>query len=180
MRVVFLNDVEGIANAGEIKNVADGYARNFLLPRNLAAAATPARVQQAEARARVFAAQQEKVDEVARVLAAKIAAAPVVLQAKVGEHGRLYGSVTASDIAAVLSERSDGLIEHRQVLLSAPIKETGRQEIAVSLTRNVRAQITVEVRGEATEAEDEPTASQPEAVKAAGEAGEATAASDAD
>ncbi len=179
MRVVFLNDVEGIANAGEIKNVADGYARNFLLPRNLAAAATPARVQQAESRARVFAVEQEKVDEVARGLAAKIAAAPVVVQAKVGEHGRLYGSVTASDIAAVLSERSDGPIEHRQVLLSAPIKEVGRQEIAVSLTRNVRAQITVEVQGEATEAEDE-ASGQPEAVDAPGEAAEVTATSDAD
>ena len=154
MRVVFLNDVEGVANAGEIKIVADGYARNFLLPRNLAAAATAARVQQAESRARVFAAAQDKVDDAARAVATKISAAPVVLQAKVGEQGRLYGSITASDIAAVLSERTDAPIEHRQVLLGAPIKEVGSQEIAVTLTRNVRAQVTVEVQGEA-EAEAE-------------------------
>ena len=151
MRVVFLNDVEGVARAGDIKNVADGYARNFLLPRRLAAAATAARVQQAESRARVLSIEQEKVDGAAQAVAEKLSASPVVLRAKVGEQGRLYGSVTASDIAEALSERSSEPIEHRQVLLEAPIKEIGRIEVPVTLTRNVRAQVTVEVEPEEAE-----------------------------
>jgi len=89
MRVVFLDDVEGVARAGEIKNVADGYARNFLLPRGLAAAATAAYVQRADARARALAREQEKLDDEARAIAAKLSATPIVLRARVGEQGRL-------------------------------------------------------------------------------------------
>ena len=69
MRVVFLNDVDGIARAGEIKNVADGYARNFLLPRKLAAAASTSTVQQAESRAKAIAKEQDKLDEAAQAVA---------------------------------------------------------------------------------------------------------------
>lgn len=145
MRVVFLDDVEGVARAGEIKNVADGYARNFLLPRGLAAAATAVYVQRADARARALAREQEKLDDEARAIAAKLSATPIVLRARVGEQGRLYGSVTASDIAEEVSKIADRRVEHRQVLLEAPIKEVGLREIGVVLTRNVRAAITVEV-----------------------------------
>ena len=150
MRVVFLNDVEGVARAGEIKNVADGYARNFLLPRGLAATATAGRVQQADSRARAIAIEQERVDDAARQVAEKLAATPLVMQARVGEQGRLYGSITASDIAEALSKRAGNEIEHRQVLLDQPIKEAGSQEVSVSLTRNVRAQVTIEVQPEAS------------------------------
>ena len=148
MRVVFLDDVEGVAHAGEIKNVADGYARNYLLPRRLAAAATTATVQQAGARAKAIAREQEKVDEAARAVVTKLGAKPLVLKARAGEQGRLFGSVTASDIAAAVSKRAKAQIEHRQVLLEAPIKEVGSYEVAVNLTRNVKAQVTVQVEAE--------------------------------
>lgn len=148
MRVVFLDEVEGVAHAGEIKNVADGYARNFLLPRKLAAAATTSTMQQAEARAKQIAKQQEEVDSAARAVADKLSASPIVLQAKAGEAGRLFGSVTASDIADAIKARGGGDVEHRQVLLEAPIKEVGTYEVPVTLTRNVRAQVTIEVKGE--------------------------------
>ena len=72
MRVVFLSDVEGTAYAGEIKNVADGFARNYLLPRKLAAPANTSTVQQAEARAKALAKEQEKIDEGARAVAATL------------------------------------------------------------------------------------------------------------
>jgi large subunit ribosomal protein L9 len=148
MRVVFLDDVDGVARAGEIKNVADGYARNFLLPRKLAAAASTATVQQAESRARAIAKEQEKVDEEARTVADKIGASPIVLKARVGEQGRLFGSVTASDIADAINAKSSADVEHRQVMLDQPIKEAGTYEIEVGLTRNVRASVTVEVQPE--------------------------------
>ena len=148
MRVVFLDNVEGVAQAGDIKNVADGYARNFLLPRKLAAAATTATMQQAESRVRAIEREQEKHDEAARSVVEKLAANPIVLQAKVGEQGRLFGSVTASDIAQAASARAGSAIEHRQVQLDAPIKEVGSYQVPVSLTRNVRAELTVEVQPE--------------------------------
>ena len=149
MRVVFLDDVEGVARAGEIKNVADGYARNYLLPRKLAAAATTTMVQQAEARAKAIAREQEKVDEAARAVVAKLGDKPLVLKARAGEQGKLFGSVTASDIAAAINKRAKAEVEHRQVLLEAPIKEVGTFEVVVALTRNVRAQVTVAVEAEA-------------------------------
>jgi large subunit ribosomal protein L9 len=148
MRVVFLDDVEGVAHAGEIKNVADGYARNFLLPRKLAAAATTATMQQADARARAIAREQEKLDEAAQTIAGKISASPIVIPARAGDQGRLFGSVTASDIADAINARAGAHVEHRQVLLDAPIKETGEFEIEVSLTRNVRARVNLEVKAE--------------------------------
>jgi large subunit ribosomal protein L9 len=148
MRVVFLDDVDGVARAGEIKNVADGFARNFLLPRKLAAAATAATMQQAEARAKAIAREEDKRDEAARAVEGKLANSPLVISARVGEQGRLFGSVTASDIAEAIGERAGSQVEHRQVMLDAPIKEIGSYEVAVNLTRNVRTQVTVEVKGQ--------------------------------
>jgi large subunit ribosomal protein L9 len=158
MRVVFLDDVDGVAQAGEIKNVADGYARNYLLPRKLAAAATTSYVQQAEAKARKLAIEQEKVDTAARAVATRLEAAPVVIEARVGELGRLYGSVTANDIAERLSELAGGPIEHRQVHLGQTLKEIGSYEMNVALTRNVRARITVDVTPDAESREIEAAA----------------------
>jgi large subunit ribosomal protein L9 len=148
LRVVFLDDVDGVARAGEIKNVADGYARNFLLPRKLAAAATTTTMQQAEKRARALAKEQEKIDEAAQMLAGKLTGSPIVIEAKVGEQGRLFGSVTATDIAEAVSAHAGSKLEHRQVALGTPIKEVGTYEVAVSLSRNVKAQLTVLVKGE--------------------------------
>jgi large subunit ribosomal protein L9 len=148
MRVVFLDDVEGVARAGDIKNVADGYARNFLLPRKLAAAASTTTVQQAESRARAIAKEDEKRDEAAQAVASRLSDSPLIITARAGEQGRLFGSVTSSDIAEAISSRGGSTIEHRQITLEAPIKEVGSYEIPVSLTRNVKATVTVEVQAE--------------------------------
>jgi large subunit ribosomal protein L9 len=150
---VFLDDVDGVARAGEIKNVADGYARNFLLPRKLAAAASTSTMQQADKRARALAKEQEKLDEAAQAVAGKLTKSPIVIEAKVGEQGRLFGSVTASDIAEAVSAHSGSKLEHRQVALATPIKEVGTYEVSVTLTRNVKAQLTVRVKGEGEEEE---------------------------
>jgi large subunit ribosomal protein L9 len=148
MRVVFLNDVEGVARAGEIKNVADGYARNFLLPRRLAAAATAATLQQAEARARQLAREQEKADDAAHTVAELLGGSPLIFKERAGSEGRLFGSVTASDIAERISSLAGSHVDHRQVVLEAPIKELGSYEVPVTLTRNVRATVNVEVEAE--------------------------------
>jgi large subunit ribosomal protein L9 len=145
MRVVFLDNVDGVAQAGEIKNVADGYARNFLIPRKLATAATPAEVKRAESVARKIQSEQAKRDADAQTIADAINEKVITIPARVGEQGRLYGSVTASDIAEELSKLAGREIEHRYVHLGQPIKELGAQELTIALTRNVRAQVTVEV-----------------------------------
>ncbi len=159
MRVVFLSDVEGTAYAGEIKNVADGFARNFLLPRKLAAAANASTVQQAESRARTLAKEQEKIDEGARAIAATLAKSPIVITARVGEQGRLFGSVTATDIAEAVNAHGASNVGHRQVTLGSPIKDIGTYQVPVNLTRNVVATVSVQVAPEGgmpeTEAEAE-------------------------
>lgn len=179
MRVVFLDDVDGVARAGEIKNVADGYARNYLLPRKLAASATTSTMQQAEKRAKQLAVEQEKLDADAEKIAGKVGKTAIVISAKVGEEGRLFGSVTASDIAEEVNARAGTQLGHRQVALGQPIKEVGSYEIDVSLTRNVKVQVTVEVKGEG-EPEPVAVAAPVAAAEAAGDEAEAEAEPEAE
>ncbi len=153
MKVVFLEEVEGSGQVGEIKEVRNGYARNYLLPRGLAAPATKVQMERAAKLAKVDAVRQEKVDVEARLVADRIDGATVTLTARVGEQGRLFGSVTATDIAEQLTERAGQSVDHRQVLLGQVIKAIGSQEVRVRLTRNVSATVTVDVRPEGGEAE---------------------------
>lgn len=153
MKVVFLQNVEGSGRTGEIKEVADGFARNFLLPRRLAAAATPDAIKRAEARAVIEARHQAELDEQARSLAEKLTAS-IVITARVGEKGRLYGSVTSGDIADEVSKLAGEEVDRHLVALEEPIKELGTYEVPVRLTRNVEAKITVEVVGEGVAEEE--------------------------
>ena len=168
MKVVFLQEVEGSGQVGEIKEVRNGYARNYLLPRGLAAPATKAQMERAAKLAKVDAVRQEKVDIEARLVADRIDGATVTLTARVGEQGRLFGSVTAADVAEQLAERAGQSVDHRQVLLGQVIKAIGSQEVRVRLTRNVSATVTVDVRPEGGEAE-------PQAEAAGAAAGEESA-----
>ena len=157
MKVVFLQDVEGSGRVGEIKNVADGYARNFLLPRGLAAPATADAIKKAEARAAAEARRQATLDEQAQALAEKLASAAITIVAKAGRRGRLFGSVTQADIAQEITNILGQEVDRHQVLLAEPIKEVGTHEFALQLTRNVQPTVSVEVlaEGEPAEAETE-------------------------
>ena len=139
--------------------MADGFARNFLLPRKLAAPANSSTVQQAEARARQLAKEQEKIDDSARGIAATLAKSPIVITARVGEHGRLFGSVTATDIAEAVNAHGASGVSHRQVTLSAPIKDAGTYQVPVNLTRNVVATVSVQVAPEGGVMPEAPAAS---------------------
>jgi large subunit ribosomal protein L9 len=154
MKVVFLQNVEGSGHTGEIKEVADGFARNFLLPRRMAAPATPDAIKRAEARAALEARRQAELDEQARAMAEKMAP-PVVISARVGEQGRLYGSITAGDIAEAVSKLVGEEIDRHLMMLEEPIKALGTYEIPFRLTRNVEAAVTVEVVAEEVAAEEE-------------------------
>ncbi|MGD9701527.1 MAG: 50S ribosomal protein L9 [Acidimicrobiia bacterium] len=144
MKVILRSDVTGLGKRGDICDVKDGHARNFLLPRSLAIVATPGAVDQAASmrRARDLRDAQDRdaAQEIAKVLVARTITIPV----KAGTEGRLYGSVTTSDIAAAVEAQSGIAIERRK-LHSEPIKSLGTHTVVAKLHGAVEFPITVEV-----------------------------------
>jgi len=146
MKVVFLEEVEGKARVGEVREVADGYARNYLFPRKLAAPATPHYISMARAKAEKEARRQARLDQEAQEkLLPRLEGRSLRIEVRVGEQGKLFGSVTALDIAEALKEQAGVELDHRQVLLSEPIREVGTFPVELRLTRNVHARVTLEV-----------------------------------
>ena len=155
MKVVFLKEVEGSGRIGDVKNVADGYARNYLLPQGMAAPATPEAIRKAEARAAVEARKQAVLDAAAQALADKLTGVTVTITAKVGSKGRLFGSITQADIADEVAKLLGQEVDRRLVLLAEPIKEAGDHEVIIQLSRNVKPALAVKVVGEGQPAEAE-------------------------
>ncbi len=175
MKVVFLEEVEGTARAGDVKNVADGFARNFLLPRKLAAPATEHYIAVAEQKATKEAKRQDRLDgEATERLLPLVEGQEMTIEVLVGEQGKLFGSVTTRDIAERLRESTGVELEHRQVSLPQPIREIGTHEVPVRLTRNVIANITVNVHPEGGMPEPEEVEAEAEAPE--GETAEGDAA----
>lgn len=158
MKVVFFEEVEGTALVGEIKEVKNGFARNYLLPRGLAGPTSRNNLVRAERLAQADAIRQEKLDGEASPVALAIAGQELTFQARVGEQGRLFGSITARDIAERLTEIAgasvpEATIEHRQVLLPQSLRTLGSEDVRVRLTRNVSAEIRVIVEPDADSAD---------------------------
>jgi large subunit ribosomal protein L9 len=158
MKVVFLESIEGTAIVGDVKEVKNGFARNFLLPRGLAAPAREPYLERAKAGAMKEAVKQQALDSSASIIAEKLEGQQITMIARVGEQGKLYGSITsihiAEEIAKLLGE--DAEFDHRKVLLPEAIKEVGAQPVRLRLTRNVEAAIEVEVVAEELEEDDIP------------------------
>lgn len=145
MKVVFFEDVEGTAQVGEVKVVKNGFARNFLLPRGLAGPATAPNLQRAGSLAEKEARRQAKLDGEAEVHRQRLEGYSVTFEARVGETGRLYGSVTSRDIARRIEETAGIEVDARVILLPEPIRELGERDVVIRFTRNVSAAITVVV-----------------------------------
>src|SRR4051812_37798947 len=128
MKVVLRQDVPNVGRAGEVKEVADGYGRNFLIPRKLAAPATKTELQNVQAYQVAAAKKTAALEAEHRSLAQKVEAAPLVIQARAGEGGRLYGSVTSADIADALAKSVGKPIDKRDIELDEPIRTTGDHE----------------------------------------------------
>jgi large subunit ribosomal protein L9 len=158
MKVVFLESIEGTAIVGDVKDVKNGFARNYLLPRGLAAPAKEPYLERAKAGAMKEAVKQQALDSSASIIAEKLEGQQITMIARVGEQGKLYGSITsihiAEEIAKLLGE--DAEFDHRKVLLPEAIKEVGTQPVRLRLTRNVEAAIEVEVVAEELEEDDIP------------------------
>jgi large subunit ribosomal protein L9 len=145
MKVVFFEDVEGTAQVGDVKDVKNGFARNFLLPRALAGAPTKDNLQRAMSLAQKEARRQEKLDAEARKVTQGIENYVVTLEARVGENGRLFGSVTNRDIAEKLNASTGMSVDAHIILLAEPIREIGARPVTIKFTRNVSVEITVDV-----------------------------------
>ena len=145
MKIVLTQDVPKLGDAGTIQTVKDGYARNFLIPQGLAAMATPGMVKQVEERQRAEAKRIAKLEEEMQDLANRIAATQLEIVARVGEQGRLYGSVTSADIADRLAEQLGEEIDRRKVALDEPIRNVGDYEIPVRLVGKLAPTFKVRV-----------------------------------
>lgn len=151
MKVILLQNVEGLGQAGDMKDVANGYARNYLLPRRLAAGATPSLVANREQR---IAAEQRRLAKLAeqnQQMAERLGQIALTFKAKVGSQGRLYGSITSQDIATALRDAEDISIDRRTIDLSEPIRSLGTFSVPVKISTGVEPKITVNVIDEAAQ-----------------------------
>jgi len=156
MKIVLRQDVPKLGEAGAVKEVSNGYARNYLIPQGLAVLATPGEVKTAEHNAAVKARKVAKQEEQLQALAAKIDGQRLEFTARAGEGGRLYGSITAGDIAERLSTTVGEEIDRRKVVLEEPIRSLGEHQVVVHLVGRLRPQVTVNVVGEQGETAEQP------------------------
>ena len=148
MEVLLLKDVEQLGEAGEIKRVSNGYARNFLIPRGLAVIATPGAVRQAELQLESEARRQAKELDEAQALAQALDGRTVTFQARAGESDRLYGSITNANIADALSEQVEQEVDRRKIEMDEPLKELGTHAVTIRLAPGAVAKVTVVIERE--------------------------------
>ena len=148
MEVILKKDVKGTGKEGDIVKVSDGFARNKLIPGGFAVEATEAN-KRAIAREKAKAAEKFAQDkQAAEQLAAKLMAGPVVVRTKVGDNGKLFGSITSMDIAQAVTEQLGTEVDKKKIVLDKPIKETGETEVLVKLFQDVTAKVKVVIEGD--------------------------------
>lgn len=150
MKVIFLQDVARVAKTGEIQEVADGYGRNFLLPRRLAVLATAGALKEMEALIKREASRRAKTEAELAELANQLNGKEVVLQAKAGVKEKLYGTITTADIAAELEHSHSLIVDKRKIDLVEPIRQVGSYDVAIKLGKELVPQIKVTVVEEVT------------------------------
>jgi large subunit ribosomal protein L9 len=148
MKVILQKTVERLGDPGDVADVADGYARNFLIPRGLAVRAEKGTVRHAESLKRAHQSRTEAQKGEFEAIAARIIQTPVVVTARAGEEGKLFGSVTATDIAEALSAETGVVVDRRDIHLDEPIRSIGTHEVTVHLHPEVDPVITIDVRAQ--------------------------------
>ena len=147
MKIILMEDVTTLGRRGDVREVANGYARNFLLPKKLAVPATPANLQNVDHLKRRRERAENRAREEARDAAGRIAALTLTVTTRASEDGRLFGSVSAQDVVEFL-ERHEIPVEKRRVLLEEPIKALGEYRVPVKLHPEVTAELQVRVARE--------------------------------
>lgn len=145
MKVIVIKDTKNVGKKGEIKNVSDGYAKNFLIPNGIVMEATPANIRDLE-RKKAADAEKRATDKAsAEILKAKLAEIETVLQTKAGEGGKVFGSVTSKDISDALQAQHGIEIDKKKIVLENPIKQLGEYTITAKLYQEVTAEFKVTV-----------------------------------
>lgn len=148
MEVILKQDVKGTGKAGDTVKVSDGFARNRLIPAGLAVEATDANrkaIEREKAKAaEKYAEEKAAAEEFAKRLQSK----QVVLKTKVGDNGKLFGSITSMDIAEAIKDQTGEEVDKRKIVLSKPIKETGVETVEVKLFQDVTAKVEVKIEGD--------------------------------
>ena len=145
MKVIFLEDVPNVGNAGQIKEVADGYGRNYLIPRKLAAPARPQDIKDVEAQIKARARQAARTDAEMKALAEILEGKEITLKARAGAQERLYGSITAADISAGLETGLKATVNKRKIELAEPIHQLGTYDVPIRLGKDILATVKVTV-----------------------------------
>lgn len=148
MKVIFLQDVPNVARAGEMKEVADGYGRNFLIPRKLAAQADPKMMSAIEAQVRTRARHTAQNEAEMKELASQLDGKEIIITARVGANDRLYGSITTGDIITELEKSHGVIVDKRKIEIENSIRELGSHEVPIRLTKDIVPNITVTVTSE--------------------------------
>lgn len=148
MRVVLLENIPGKGRAGEIREVSAGFARNFLLPRGLARVATPAVARETEARMQKEHREETVNRDRSLEMADQIEGKELHFRARAGAGDRLFGSVTAADIAGELSKATDLVIDKKRIDIEKPIRQAGSHQVVVRLAGDIKPHITVVIEEE--------------------------------
>lgn len=154
MKIVLRQDVPNVGEAGTIQTVANGYARNYLIPQGMAVVATDGEIKMAQHNLAVKERKILRQEAQLQSLADRIQGQRLSFTARAGEQGRLFGSVTAADVATALAAAINEEIDRRRVVLEDPLRQVGEHTVAVHLVGRLRPQITVVIEAEATEEEE--------------------------
>jgi large subunit ribosomal protein L9 len=147
MKVILKDDVKNVGNMGDIVKVADGYARNYLVPRGLAVEASTKNIKSIEHEKRIIQEKAKKIKNSAQDLSDRIAKLTLVIKANAGEEGKLFGSVTTMDIAELL--KKEGFeIDKKKISLDEPIKRLGTHSVNVKIHPEITTNVTVQVEQE--------------------------------
>lgn len=147
MEIILLKDVKGTGKEGDVVKVNDGFARNRLIPGGLAVEATKANKVKIERDKANKAARIAEEKAAAAELGKKISAKPIILTTKVGDGGKLFGSITSMDISEAIKEQTGEVIDKKKIVLDKPIKETGDHTVKVKLYTEVSADVVVRIQG---------------------------------
>jgi large subunit ribosomal protein L9 len=147
MKVVLRQDVENLGEKGSVKNVADGYARNYLIPKGMAVIATPGELKVVASNEAVKQRKVQRQEQELQGLADRISGQKVEFEARAGSNGRLFGSITNGDIAEKLSAAVGTEIDRRKIVIDEPIRTIGDHPVTVNLIGKLRPQVTVVVHG---------------------------------
>ena len=145
MKVIFLEDVPNVGNAGQIKEVSDGYGRNYLIPRKLASPARPQDIRDVESQIKARARQAAKTEAEMKALAEILDGKEITLKARAGAQERLYGSITVADISAGLEASLHAAVDKRKIELAEPIHQLGVYDVPIRLGKDILANIKVTV-----------------------------------